>query len=170
MVKNNKMKKFANILFLILLSIIAIFCTIIIAEKIFCKDKTPSLFGYKNFIVLSGSMEPQLSVGDIVFIKETTDIKVNDIITFRIDNGEVTHRVIEIRDEDGEKLYKTKGDANNSEDDELVKLSDIEGKYIFKIAWLGNIILFLKTKIGIGLLIAVLIIGLFIGSSKKRFI
>lgn len=165
---SEKMKKFANILFSIVLVVIAIVLTITIVEKILWKDNTPSVFGYKNFIVLSGSMEPTLNVGDIVFVKKDTDIKVDDIIAFRIENGVVTHRVIEIIEKDGEKLYKTKGDANNTADDEFIRLSDIEGKYSFKIWYIGNIILFLKTKTGIGLLIAILMLSLFLGITKKE--
>lgn len=162
------MKKIANILLWIMLIIFAIFSTIIIGEKIIWKEKTPSIFGYKNFIVLSGSMEPVFNIGDLVFVKKDNDIKEKDIIAFRIDNGIITHRVIEIINKDGEKLYKTKGDANNKEDIELLTLNDIEGKYCFKISHIGSIILFFKTKAGIGILMTILALCLFLNKDSKN--
>ena len=144
-------KKISKILFWIILVIIAIYSTFVIIQRLIYKDKTPSFFGYKNFIVLTGSME-------IVFVKETNDIKVNDIISFRINNSVVTHRVKEIYKEDGKDFYITKGDANTGTDTELINIEIVEGKYSFKIPFLGRIILFFQKPIGIIVLFTVLVI------------
>ena len=162
------LKKISTVLFWIILFVIALYSIIVISEKLIWKDKTPTIFGYKNFIVISGSMTPSLNIGDIVFVTFTNDIKENDIITFRVNNGVVTHRVVEILEENGEKRYKTKGDANNTSDTELLKIEDIEGKYRFKIGYVGNIILFLQSKNGIALLVTILAISLILNNGKEE--
>jgi len=114
-------------------------------------DKVPSFLGYKPFIVLSGSMEPEIMPGDLIITKkiDPKDIKVGDVITFR--EGETTavsHRVTEISTEDGLSFH-TKGDANIGSDRGAVSPESIEGKYIMRIAKLGNVALFLQTPIGL---------------------
>lgn len=115
-------------------------------------------------------MEPTISVGDIVFVIETQEINKEDIISFRVNNSVVTHRVIDIVvDENNVKQYKTKGDSNSSEDTETVNPADIEGKYCFRIPKIGNVILFLKSGTGIVVVIFILSIAfLFAGNKKEK--
>lgn len=159
-------KKIAKVLFWVLLVLIAIYSTFIIVQKIFWKNKTPSIFGYKNFIVLSGSMEPTLNIGDMVIVKDTKDIKIDDIISFRVKNSVVTHRVFEIYKEDDKEYYITKGDNNNEADTELLNKKDIEGKFVFKIPYIGKIILFFQKPLGI--LTVFLFLGAFLLISKIK--
>ena len=164
----NKIKKILKAIFWIILVFIAIYSTIIIFQKIIWKDKTPSFLGYKNFIVLTGSMEPTLNIGDIVFVKETTDIKEQDIVSFKVNNAVVTHRIIEIKKEDEKTFYITKGDANSSNDTELLSIENVEGKYSFKISFLGNLILFFQKPIGIFGLFSIFAIVLIISSVRSH--
>ena len=159
-------KKFSKIMFWIVLVIIALYSTFIIIQKLFFKDKTPNFFGYKNFIVLTGSMKPTLNEGDIVFVKEAKEIKENDIIAFREQNSVVTHRVFEVYKENGEDYYITKGDANSGTDTRLLSISDVEGKYVFKIPFVGKVILLLRKPIGIIILFIVLVMFLLLSSIK----
>ncbi len=161
-------KKVFSIIFWIVLVIVALYSIIIVVQKIFAKDKTPSFFGYKNFIVLTGSMSPELKIGDLVFVKDTDDIKRNDIISFRVNNSVVTHRVIEVLEEDGVLKYMTKGDANSGVDTEILTTEDIEGKYVFKIPLVGNLVMFLKTPAGIFSLLLIFGIILFVDSLKSQ--
>lgn len=161
-------KKIFKTLFWIILSLIAIYSTIIIFQKIIWKEKIPNFMGYKNFIVLTGSMEPTLNIGDIVFVKETTNIKEQDIVSFRVQNSIVTHRVVEIKEENEKNIYITKGDANSGNDTELLSIENIEGKYIFKIPFAGRIILFLQKPIGIIILCLIFSIFLMIESKKTK--
>jgi len=85
--------------------------------------------------VVTGSMEPNIHVGDYLLVKKCSKYKENDIITFKKDGYYITHRIVEIK----EKTVITKGDANNINDDEINK-SDIVGKYIFKHKILNYII------------------------------
>ena len=164
-----KLKKILKIIFWVVLIIIAIYSLVIIVQKIFWKDRTPSFFGYKNFIVLTGSMEPKINIGDIVIIKETNDIKVNDIVSFKIDNSIITHRVTDIRHDDENNLtFITKGDANNGYDNEILTLDDLEGKYLFKIPKLGSLILFLQKPQGLLILGIFLFISSVIPTKKRK--
>lgn len=160
------LKKITQILLWLLLIILVTYSGFILIQKVILKKEVPSIFGYKNFIVLTNSMVPTLNAGDIVFTKETDNIKENDIIAYQVDGVVVTHRVNHIVEENGKNYYITKGDANSSEDIELISIQDIEGKYIFKIPYLGKVILFLQKPQGI--MIFVLIIGTLLLISNKK--
>lgn len=81
-------------------------------------------------IVKSNSMYPELRINDIIIIKKSNNYNVNDIITYSTDNKVlITHRIVKINDND----FITKGDNNNSEDKEKIKLENIKGKVIHKI-------------------------------------
>jgi signal peptidase len=106
----------------------------------------PRYMGWQGVIVLSGSMEPTLKVGGLVYIDthaKAEDIKVGDIITFDGLAGfrgrNVTHRVIDItRDGEGNLLFHTKGDANEVPDQEAVPSANLVGKEIFHTARIGQ--------------------------------
>ncbi len=157
-----------KILFWVVLVIIDIYSTFIISQKLIWKDKTPSLFGYKNFIELTGSMEPTLNEGDIIITKETQEIKENDIISFREKNSVITHRVFEVYKENGKEYYITKGDANSNTDPVLLNKENIEGKYCFKIPFIGKIILFLQKPVGLIILFTMFLIALVISSIEPK--
>ena len=160
-------KKIGKILFYIVLVIMALYSTFIIMQKIIWRDKTPEFMGYKNFVILTGSMKPTLNSGDIVVVKESNDIKENDIISFKVDNSVITHRVYDIYKENGKVYYITKGDANTGTDTELISIEDIEGKYCFRIPFLGNVILFFQKPSGIILLFGILGIYLLVSFLKS---
>lgn len=105
------------------------------------KDKVPSVFGYKPFMVLSGSMESEILKGDLIITKivDPETLKVDDIIAFRDNEGTVTtHRIIDIVEIEGVTYFVTKGDNNNSQDQNLVEFEDVEGIYIKRIPGIGN--------------------------------
>lgn len=131
------LEKIINIFLNILICLFGIILLVIIYERIqvsILKNDYSSFFGYSTFEVLTGSMEDALSPGDMVVVKNTSDIKLNDIITFKKDNNYITHRVIEIKGE----TYVTKGDANNTDDGEIVK-SQVAGKVVKVFPKLGII-------------------------------
>ena len=120
---NTVFKVFKYIIYSILIIVLLINFIIIIQSKI-NKDKVPSIFGYKPFIVLSGSMQPNIVIGDLVFVKSTSvdKLDVNDVIAFRDDDNTVTtHRIVSIDTKTfGERCFVTKGDSNNVKDEKLV--------------------------------------------------
>ena len=148
------------ILYIVLIPIIIFNFTLIIKSFIH-PDETPDFFGYKSFVIVSGSMEPTILKGDAIFVKEVLEeeIKVNDIISFETRNQtNVTHRVIKIEKENGIKKYTTKGDNNNTEDKEQITYEQIEGKYQFKISQFGIITHILKSKITLIILVMIVIL------------
>ncbi len=94
--KKIKLKKnISKIINILLVSIIIVLALHISTSK---SDKLFELIGYRNYIVLSGSMQPKFYPGDVVVTKHhsKTDIQVNDIIKFKEDDETiVTHRIIE---------------------------------------------------------------------------
>lgn len=128
------------VLSVIFVGIIAMNLSIMIQSKK-NPDKVPTVFGYKPFIVLSGSMETKIKIGDLIITKEVDPSKlvVNDVIAFRDAQDTVTtHRIIDIVEKDGESYFVTKGDNNNSQDQNLVEYSDVEGIYLFRIPGVGS--------------------------------
>lgn len=134
-----------------ILSIILVLNIYIMVQANVSPDKVPSVFGYKPFVVLSGSMESKISVGDLVFVKnvDVNTLKTNDIIAFRDNENLVTtHRIVDEIKIDNKRCFKTKGDSNNEEDEGTVCEKQIEGKYQGKIAKVGNIIMFIQKPLG----------------------
>ena len=137
------------------------------------KDKVPNIFGYKPFIVLSGSMETKIRIGDLIITKiiDPKSLKVDDVIAFRDEENTVTtHRIIDIIDKDGTTYFVTKGDNNSSQDRYLVKYKDVEGIYITRIPGVGQALNELSkptTMIIVILGITIVFILLFSISNKK---
>ena len=139
------------------------------------KDKVPSIFGFKPFMVLSGSMEHEIHKGDLIITKiiDPDTVEVEDVIAFRDAEGTVTtHRIIDKVEEDGETYFITKGDNNNTQDLNLVGLNDIEGIYVGRIPGIGSMMNSLSeptTMIILILVITVIFgIGFAISSKKQR--
>ena len=135
-------------------------------------SKTPSVFGYHVLTVLSGSMSPQLEAGDLLITKKTAvaSINVSDVISYKSPtNTMVTHRVIDIVNQNGELFFQTKGDANNIEDQALVSSDQLVGSLTFNIPKAGYVMNFLKTPLGLISIIAVIFIFLTFGFLKELF-
>ena len=88
-------------------------------------NSMPMPFGIGISVVLSGSMEPELSVDDVIIVKKTDDFGVDDMVVFNDHGILVVHRVIGI---DGDNIT-TKGDANNTADEPITR-DVIKGKVI----------------------------------------
>lgn len=146
----NKVKKVVSILILVILLPILFVNGVILIDSFIHPDKIPSFFGWKPFIVLSGSMETEIFAGDLAIVKEvdTEIIKENDVIAFKDGDIVTTHRVIDIIEENGITKYKTKGDNNNVEDNGYVLAEQIEGLYQFRVSKIGNLAMFTQTPIG----------------------
>lgn len=153
--RNEKIKKIISIfIYIIIIPIIVINITLIVKSFI-RPNKIPDFIGYKNFVIVSESMEPTIMVGDAIFVKKVPEkeIKINDIISFHDGECINTHRIVGISEENGIKMYRTKGDNNRGEDKEKVSYSQIEGKYLFKINNFGNLIKVLQSKVTLAILI-----------------
>jgi signal peptidase len=121
--------------------------------------------GNGSYAVLSGSMEPNISAGDVIITEGVGAgaIERGDVITFRRsgDTRPTTHRVIEVVDSEGEGsqgagglAFRTQGDANENPDQQLVSPDSVNGRvmtvggYLFVIPYLGYVIQFAGTQTG----------------------
>ena len=145
------LKKIISIIAIIIMTLILLVSGVILFNSIIHPNEVPSFFGWKPFIVLSGSMETEIYAGDIAVVKEidASKIKEGDIIAFREGETVITHRIVEKQEKNGETILYTKGDNNNERDENTVSLEQIEGIYRFRIAGLGNIAMFVQTPTGI---------------------
>jgi signal peptidase len=111
---------------------------------------------FKVKIVKSGSMEPTIMTGGIVVIKPETNYQVGDIVTFGADTKTqipTTHRIIEMGDSAFGRSVRTQGDANNAPDPRLTPVSDIHGKVVLTIPYVGFLLDFARKPIGFALLV-----------------
>lgn len=142
------------ILCIILLPILIINITLIVRSYV-NQDEVPSVGGYFPMIVLTDSMYPDIKSGDLIICHtiDAGEVKEQDVISFfdPAGNGSsvVTHRVIEIVNEDGKLSFRTKGDNNNTEDTDLVPAENLVGIYKTRIAGAGNIAMFMQTTAGL---------------------
>jgi len=116
------------------------------------------LLGYRVYAIVSGSMEPELSVGDLVYVKPVDsiyDIQIGDDITFVKDENltVATHRVVRI-DLENQHLY-TQGVANNAEDAEPVHYKNVIGEVQFSLPLLGYVSNFVQNPPGMYITVAV---------------
>lgn len=158
-----QMKKAIDIItttILLVILLILIFCYSQL--KVFHKDYI-NFCGYTIFQVITGSMSPTIKEQDIVIVKLTDDVKVDDIITFRMGDDFVTHRVIGI--EDGKII--TRGDANNSQDAPISE-EEIVGKVVFIISNVAVWIKVIKEPIVIAAIIFTIIAMKIMFSQKNK--
>ncbi|MBF0926573.1 MAG: signal peptidase I [Clostridiales bacterium] len=88
-----------------------------------------SLFGFRIYRVISGSMQPALQIGDVIIVKKSNNYYERDIITYSNGLTTITHRIIAINNDE----VITKGDANEV-DDKPINKEQIIGKFFFRIS------------------------------------
>ncbi|WP_251344259.1 signal peptidase I [Haloplanus halophilus] len=109
-----------------------------------------------GLVVLSGSMEPRMSPGDAIIVREVPpgQIEQGDIITFQTSSETpTTHRVVEVRRTEDGAAYVTKGDANEERDPGVVPHDRVVGEVVFVIPLLGHVIQFANTQMGFLMLV-----------------
>lgn len=140
-----------GILLCIVMILVLIVNITLIVRSYVNPEEVPSFLGYKPFIVLSGSMEPEIMPGDLIITKniDPKEVAAGDVISFRKDKTTVvSHRVTEVLTEEG-LAFLTKGDANIGADAGSVLPENIEGKYIMRVGGMGRLALFLQTPLGL---------------------
>ena len=128
----------------------------------------PMLLGYDVFNVVSGSMEPAIPVGSMIFVRptEAEEIREGDVIAFYRHGVVVTHRVL-----DNKKIsqqFVTKGDANELADMESIAYADLLGRVDHHIPMLGDITAHITTPIGKIYLFAIILCGLLFNILASR--
>ena len=133
---NSKIKKFFKIIYSVFSGIVVVLSILLVGVR---------LFGIDILTIVSPSMEPEYPTGSVIYIVDTdpAELKVNDVITFRLSkNTTATHRIIElVPDEEDPSIvrFRTKGDNNNTVDGALVEFGDVVGKPILCIPFLGYV-------------------------------
>lgn len=115
-------------------------------------NSVPMPFGVGAAVVLSGSMEPELSVGDLLIVAERDSYEVGDVVVYQDGRIAVTHRIVSITEEE----VITRGDANNTEDDPITP-DQIKGEIVLAIPLVGYAVNAIKTPIGTLCIIALAI-------------
>lgn len=121
----------------------------------------------ESYVVMSGSMSPTVQTGDVIFVyeREPSTIETGDVITYSLNDRQrevTTHRVVDIvRNDQGQRLFVTKGDANEDPDPYRVSPGDVIGVMPTwngipaRVPFLGHALLFAQSKEGIALLVFV---------------
>lgn len=112
------------------------------------------LIGIQPYTVLSGSMEPVYSPGDLIYVKEVDyrELGEGDIITFMLSEDTIaTHRIVGVVPDENDSTvirYRTKGDANDAEDGSLVHYKNVIGSPIFSLPKMGYVANYIQNPPG----------------------
>lgn len=149
--KNPLFKKIARVVYWIILGILIIVGTL----SLMSSRGIPKNF--RILVVRSGSMEPAIKTGSLVFVRPSEEYDVGDAITFnKINTREpVTHRINQIEEAEGIKIYTTKGDANDTKDLDKILGGQIIGKVFFHTSYFGYVITYTRTTTGFIILIVI---------------
>lgn len=150
-----KLKKIYNAVSVILL-VLAVALVILLAGV--------RLVGLQPYTVLSGSMQPKYPVGSLIYVTQVdpADLRVGDAVTFRSGGNVVTHEIVEVIEgtSPSERRFVTQGLTNNISDGQIT-ISDIIGKPVFCIPYLGYVSAYVQNPsgmIGIACIAVVLLI------------
>jgi signal peptidase I len=146
------MKVLSNTIYYLFVTAIVVIALLLLSTIV------PIPGNFQAKIVKSGSMEPAIRTGGLVFIHPAQTYEIGDIITFGKDTKTqipTTHRIVEVNGEGSARTFITKGDANEEADPTATKVSDVSGKVIFSVPYLGYILDFAKKPLGFMLLVGV---------------
>lgn len=143
---------FKIILVILMIIFIVCFCSIVYQKKVM-KVGMPNLFGYTGGAIVSGSMEPNIHVGDYVIVDVNGGYNKGDVVMFKRGNAYIAHRVMDVFDD----YIITKGDNNETEDVEIPK-DTVVGPVVKVIRGLGSFTMLLAKYKFLVLIIVVLVI------------
>lgn len=164
-----KVKKIWDTVTTVLVVIVVVFAIFLMGSR---------LVGLQVFHVISPSMEPTYSVGDLLYVKsvDPDSVKVGDPITFVLNEDLVvaTHRVVAV--DNINRQFTTKGDANENEDAAPVHFNNLIGVPVFSVPLLGYVSAYIQSPpgmyvaiaLGVILLAAVFLPDLLIKKEKKQ--
>lgn len=147
----------------VLVALVAVNLYIIIARNV-SDDVHPTVFGYSAAVVVSGSMSDTIEVNDIVIAKRRDSYEVGDVVSFESGELLITHRIVDVQDG----RFVTKGDANDSEDAELLSEEDIVGEVFCIIPGAGRVLEIFSSPGGMALLFIVAVLIFIVPSMTDR--
>ena len=133
---------------LVLLGLVLGVCVYAANARTVVGNQLPMPFGYGLANVLSGSMEPTFSKGTLLVVQAGNNVAEGDIVVYQDANELVVHRVVAC---EGSTVV-TQGDANNVADQPFDK-SQVKGKIVAWVPWLGNVVDALRSPLGVVTLI-----------------
>ena len=178
------------LLIIVLLPVMIINVTLIIRGLV-RPDEVPTFLGIAPLIVESGSMQPDIMVNDLILTRrvdaaslearqrteinedgEEVTIQYGDIIAFQIYGSEhvITHRIIEVLEEDGRLEFVTAGDYTGTPDADTVMPHQIVGRYFARFAGVGSVALFLQQPIGMVVFVAIPLVLFLVYDLLRRYI
>jgi len=120
----------------------------------------PRLLGYSSVVVYGGSMADSVPIGSIAVTEEvsTEDVGVGDVIVFHPpatspNSSTLMHRVVSVREEDGQRLFRTKGDANATPDPWEMGIEGRGSRVVYSVPYVGYLVDFAGTPLGWTLLL-----------------
>lgn len=134
---------------------LAILVAVVVPFVVFA---VPQVAGAEHsYVVLSSSMSPAYKAGDAIIVNDVSpeNVEEGDVITFRQPSGMevqtqgtdlVTHRVVEVVRKDDDLYFRTKGDANEEADKQLVPASNVVGRVSFGIPYIGYVTTFASSR------------------------
>ena len=149
--KSKKKTIIRTVLLVILAAFVGISIYSINASRI-NGDSLPMPLGFGLTVVLSGSMEPELSVDDLLIVVPSEGYEVGDVVVYQTERTAVVHRIVSIN---GDEII-TRGDANDKDDDPI-SVNNIKGEVICAIPFVGYLVQLIKTPIGTILLLGLAI-------------
>lgn len=157
-------KKIINVFFTVLLIVLIVLVVFIFITR--AKGDSPAIFGYRIFRVSSGSMEPELSIGDVILVHtvKEDEIAKGDTITYKGVSGDfkdmmITHKVVEDPYEvNGAWHYQTQGIVPGSLRDPVITYDQVQGKFVSKITFLNSIYTFFLSPAGLITFIMVILV------------
>lgn len=151
---------------------LVIFAVLPVALFILISAKTASLGDFHSSTVFSGGMAPKVPAGSMIFTIKDWPYRQGDIVSYKNENGEtITKRITNRLSRSGGIYYQTKGDADSDPDNQLVSETNIFGKAVFTVPFMGYFAAFLQTTPGfLGFIVApvVLLISLELISVKNE--
>jgi len=121
------------------------FCTLVLSGLVI--SVWPRPFGYPTFVVRSGSMSPVIPTGSVAVAKNVSadSLRVGDVVAFRpadaaVEGPLLIHRIISIEEQDGQRVFRTKGDANGSPDPWELHLDGTGGKVVLAVPYVGYLL------------------------------
>lgn len=151
-----KISRVVSQLLLALTTLVLVVLVFILLQSRISGD-TPTVAGYQIYIVLSGSMRPAFNAGSIVLVRqlEPNAVRVGDIITFLASKHAddlIVHRVVAVN-QTVPHSFTTRGDANNMNDVLPVPAGNLVGRVEYSIPYLGYLFSFVRSRMGILLLV-----------------
>ena len=166
-----------SIVLCVILALVLVGNLVIIIKGTVTPNEPPSIFGIVPLVVLSGSMEGEnpdsFPAGSLVVMRhvDASTLEAGDVIAFHekgSDTAIVSHRILEVKNENGTLSFVTKGDANNTQDRSEVQAGEVVGVYCFHIAKIGDFALFLQEPLGMLLFIGLPVIGFILYDLMRR--